>query len=292
MRWIIRMAVAAVASAAALAAAPAPPAAAQELARVYHVTPENGPAFEAALAKHVRDRIDHDDPWSWDVLQEVVGENLGDFYYRSGGHDWADFDAYDNGFGADAGLHYETDVEPLVEETTMWVTDEDTANLRLPADDEWPDIDYIELITYHLQPGKEQQFNQVISTIHGAIEEADWPVRYAWAHPVLGKGGPQMTLAIFHEDWADFQEPATPFVEMLRDQLGEDETEEVMQRLGDSYRYVESAVLRWRKDLSVPPPQMRSGAAGGAGQGGAGQGGGGGQGGSQGGGGGQGGGGR
>lgn len=269
MRWIIRSAVAVLVSLIASVSAPVPHAAAQELARIYHVTPENGAAFEAALAKHVRDRIDHDDPWSWDVLQEVVGEDLGDFFYRSGGHSWADFDAYDQGFGADAGLHYEIDVAPLVEETSMWITQEDTAHLRLPADQEWPDIDYIELITYHLQPGKERQFSQVIGTIHDAIEEADWPVRYAWAHPVLGQGGPRMTLAVFHEDWADFQEPATPFMEMLREQLGDDEAQEVMQQLGDSYRYVESAVLRWRKDLSVPPPAMR-GSAGGGGQGGAG----------------------
>lgn len=259
MRSITRSVVAAVAAVLALSLVPAPDAAAQELARVYHVTPKDVGAFEAALSKHVKDRIEHDDPWSWGVYQVVVGKNLGDFYYRSGGHSWADFDEYDEGFGSEAGLHYEVNVAPLVKDTDLTITMEDTANSRYPSEEEWPDIELIEVVTYHLEPGMEQRFEQAVGAIHEAIMGSDWPARYAWANPVSGAEGPQKTLALFFEDWADMQEPETPFYEMLQEEMGEDETQEMMERLGNSFRSYESMVLRMRRDLSVPPPGMRGG---------------------------------
>lgn len=263
MRTIPRLVTAALSAALALSLAPAPDAEAQDLARFYQVSPKNAGAFEAALKTHAQDRIEHDDPWSWMVLQVVVGEDAGDFVYRSGGHSWADFDEYDEGFGAEAGLHYEVNVEPLVADARTWIARTDTANGRVPPDSVFPDVNLIEVITYYIEPGMMQQFNEVVSAIHGAIEDADWPVYYAWAEPVSGLKGPQKTLAIFAENWAGFEEPDTPMMEMLQDELGEDETQQLMQQFGASFRAVESAVLRWRKDLSVPPPGMREGGDGG-----------------------------
>ena len=259
MRHVTPLLAALFAAATALMAIPAPDASAQELARVYHVTPKDVGAFEAALTKHVKDRIQHDDPWSWSVMQVVAGKHLGDFYFRSGGHDWADFDDYDQGFGAEAGLHYDINVGPLVKHTEMWITSEDTAKSRLPSDAEWPDIDLIEVVTYYLEPGMEQQFDEVIDGIHEAIEAADWPVRYAWVNPVAGVKGPQKTLALFYADWADMEEPETPFYQMLQEEMGEDEAGQMMDRLGQTFRGYESTVLRWRHDLSIPPPAMRGG---------------------------------
>ena len=266
MRHVTTLLAAALAAATAILAVPASDASAQELARIYHFTPTDGGPFQAALEKHVKDRIEHEDPWSWGIYQVVSGEDYGDFYIRSGGHDWADFDAYDQGFGSEAGLHFQVAVGPLVKDVEQWITQEDTAHSRLPAETEWPDINLISVTTYHLQPGMEREFNDLIGTIHGAIEGADWPVRYAWADMVAGTGGPQKVLAIFHENWADFEEPETPFYQMLQDELGEDEAQDVMERFGDTFRYVENSVLRWRKDLSIPPMEMRDGGSDGEGE--------------------------
>lgn len=261
MRFITRFTVAAVAVAVAVVLAPAPDAAAQELARVYHVSPKNANAFEAALAKHVQDRIDHDDPWSWGVYQVVAGKHTGDFFYRSGGHAWADFDEYDSGFGAEAGLHYQLNVAPLVEHTAMFVTQSDTALSRMPTEAEWPNINLIEVVTYRLEPGEERQFHDLIDRIHEAIVAADWPVRYAWGYTVLGGDGSSMDLAIFNENWAGFEEPEPDFYQMLQEQMGEDEAQEAMEQFGQYLAGSESMVLRWRRDLSVPPVEMREGSA-------------------------------
>lgn len=257
MRSVPKPVAAGLAALLALSVAPPADAGAQDLARVYRFTPQNGGAFEAALKTHAGDRIEHDDPWSWDVLQVVAGEDLGDFIIRSGGHAWADFDSYDRGFGAESGLHFEVSVAPLVEDVEMWITEEDTANSRLPSDAEWPDIELVELITYHVRPGQQEQFDELVGTVHGAIESSDWPVRYAWVNHVAGLGGPQKTLVIFQENWAGFEQPETPMYRMLQDELGEDEAQGVMEQFGQTFRYVETSVLRWRRDLSVPPPDMR-----------------------------------
>lgn len=257
MRSIPKLAATALAALLALSLAPPADAGAQELARLYRFTPANGGAFQAALDKHARDRIEHDDPWGWMVMEVVAGEDLGDFIVRSGGHTWADFDAYDQGFGPESGLHFEVSVAPVVEDVTSWITEEDTANSRLPGDAEWPDINLIQVITYHLRPGQQQAFNEAVATVHGAIEASDWPARYAWVDPVAGLHGPQKVLAIFYENWADFEQPETPMYQMLQDELGEDEAQSVMERFGQTFRHVESSVLRWRRDLSVPPPEMR-----------------------------------
>lgn len=251
MRAFIRSCSAALATAMAFGFVLAPTAGAQDLARLYHVTPADAGAFEAALAEHVAHRIDQGDPWGWTVMQVVSGEDFGDFVYRSGGHEWADFDAYDEGFSGEATAHYQETVAPHVADTRQWVTATDTANSRLPAD--WDDIHLIGVTTYHLEPGMQQQFDEVIGTIHGAIVDADWPMYYSWTYMAAGTGGPQRTLAVFHENWADFEQPDTPFMEMLQEQLGEDETKNVMERFGETYRYIENMVVRVRMDLAIPP---------------------------------------
>lgn len=251
MRRFIRSSAVALATAIALGFILAPPAGAQNIASLYHVTPADAGAFEAALAEHVAHRIEQGDPWGWTVMQVVSGEDLGDFIYRSGSHEWADFDAYDEGFGGEAGQHYQETVAPHVADTRQWMTVTDTANSRWPA--EWDDIHLIGVTRYHLEPGMQEQFDEIIGTIHGAIVDADWPIYYSWAYMAAGTGGPQRTLAVFHENWADFEQPDTPFMEMLQEQLGEDETKNVMERFGETYRYIENMVLRVRMDLAVPP---------------------------------------
>lgn len=251
MRAFIRSSAAALATAMVFGFLLAPPAGAQDLARVYHVTPSDAGAFEAALAEHVAHRIEQGDPWGWTVMQVVSGEDFGDFIYRSGGHEWADFDTYDEGFGGEAAGHYGEVVVPHIADTRQWVTATDTANTLYPA--EWDDIHLIGVTTYHLEPGMQEQFDEVIGTIHGAIVDADWPVYYSWNYMVAGTGGPQRTLAVFHENWANFEQPDTPFMQMLQEQLGEDEAKGVMERLGETYRYIENMVVQVRPDLSVPP---------------------------------------
>ena len=81
-------------------------------ARSYTVTPKDGmvPQFEAALQAHTRWRTENNDPWTWGVSTFEVGEAVGRYAIRSGGHSWADFDAYDAGFGPEGLVHWNATV--------------------------------------------------------------------------------------------------------------------------------------------------------------------------------------
>ena len=81
-------------------------------ARSYTVTPKDGMVaqFEAALQAHTRWRTENNDPWTWGVSTFEVGEAVGRYAIRSGGHSWADFDAYDAGFGPEGLVHWNATV--------------------------------------------------------------------------------------------------------------------------------------------------------------------------------------
>jgi hypothetical protein len=78
------------------------------LSRAYHAVPKAGMAaqFEAAVNAHTQWRKDNGDPWTWGVSVYDTGEHFGTYSVFSGGHSWADFDAYDAGFGPRGLLHW------------------------------------------------------------------------------------------------------------------------------------------------------------------------------------------
>ncbi len=127
------------------------------------VTPKDGMVaqFEAALKAHVQWRNENNDPWTWGVSTVEVGEALGQFGIRSGGHSWADFDAYDAGFGPEGLVHWNATVAPLVESISSRIT---TAN---PAISNQPPAGrataFVNIQTFQLRPGRELQFNEAVA---------------------------------------------------------------------------------------------------------------------------------
>lgn len=222
---------------------------AQELARVYLVSPKEGADLTAAIREHARWREQNGDPWTWGVYEVVNGENLGSFVIRSGGHSWADFDAYEQGeFAEAAGAHYEATMAPAIGSVSSVITAADTAHQRLP--ESFENIQLYSVITWHLEPDKVQDFQEAIDRIHAAIGQTDWPARYAFVSPANGADGPQTSIVLFYENWAAFRGPEKTFDEMMQEAYGE-EAEAIFQKFSGSYRWSESYVLRIRPDLSV-----------------------------------------
>lgn len=222
---------------------------AQNLAQIYQVTPAPGADLEAAIGEHARWRQENGDPWTWQVFQVAQGPNLGDFYIRSGGHSWADLDAYEQGeFAEAAGEHYQSTMGPAVGKTSNWISATDTAHQRLPESME--NIRLFQVITWHLKPDKGQEFQEALDAIQEAIEQTDWPVHFTFVSPVSGLSGPQVSLVIFNEDWASFEGPEQSFDEMMGQVHGEGAME-IFQKFSGAFTKEESVVLRLRPDLSV-----------------------------------------
>lgn len=222
---------------------------AQNLARLYTVSPKEGADLAAAIQEHAQWRAENGDPWTWGVYEVMTGENLGSFVIRSGGHSWADFDAYDQGeFAEAAGAHYDATMAPAVGSISSVITIADTAHRRLP--ESFENIQLYSVITWYLKPDKVQDFQSAIGQIHDAIVQTDWPARYAFASVASGAAGPQTSLVLFYEDWAAFEEPETTFDQMLAEVYGE-EAGAIFEKFAASYRWEESFIMRIRPDLSV-----------------------------------------
>jgi hypothetical protein len=232
-------------------AVPAGQATAQNVARTYWFTPAPGKTavFEQALKAHAAWRKQAGDPWSWEIYQVVNGDRLGTFVARSGGHAWADLDAYDSGFGPRGSERFGADVAPHLSSETSLLTVVDTAHMILP--DKPEGYAMVEMVVYHLKADQVQAFDRAIDQIHKAIVASKWPVHYAWEMPVNGGRGEDRYLAIFHPDWASF-EPIQPSMDaMLSEQLGKDEAMKLFQTITGTYWETTTMVLRYRPDLSI-----------------------------------------
>jgi hypothetical protein len=222
------------------------------LARSYTVTPKAGMAaqFEVALRAHAQWRMDNNDPWTWGVSVVETGEDLGTYGIRSGGHSWADFDAYDAGFGPQGFLHWMATVAPLVESMTSVITMTDQANSK-PAPP-GTTIAFVNVQQFQLRPGRELEFNQLVTRAMEVLTKANAPGYWVWTSPVSGGGpGPYVSLVLLHTSWSDMAQPEPSFETVMMREMGEDGFREWMESVGQTYRGTESYTLRLRPDLSV-----------------------------------------
>ncbi len=224
---------------------------AQNLAQVWTLkpTPGSGAGFEAALRQHMEWRKANGETWNWTMYQIVTGPNQGDYVARSGGHTWADFDAYDAGFGPEGGLNYGATVSPLTASASMTVSITDTTKARLPEDvDEY---NLLNVITWTLVPGRGRAFREVVDKYHAAITEADAPFYYVFVNPIAGSTGPSITGVFFEKNWAGFAPSDPTLAEIMTEKYGEEEFEAIQEQLNSSVVSTETQILRRRQDLSI-----------------------------------------
>jgi hypothetical protein len=223
------------------------------LARTYQVVPKAGlgAQFEAALRTHIQWRMDNGDPWGWGVSTMETGDDFGDYSIRSGGHSYADFDAYDAGFNSRGTLHWQATVAPLIESMTSTISARHEAISKpTPAGTQ---LALVTVTKFQLRPGREQAFNRLITQAMDLVRD-ELPGYWDWASPVSGGGpGPYMILVGLNTSWSDMQEPDPAFAAIMARKLGQNEFEQWTQDVGETYRGVEIWTQRLRPDLRVTP---------------------------------------
>jgi hypothetical protein len=233
-------------SSTALAQAPA-----TTVARTYTIKVKQGMGtqFEAALLEHAQWRAANGDPWDWNVTMRETGEDLGIFGIRSGGHSWADFDAYDAGFGPQGLVHWTETVQPLVESVSSAITTTDQ-ELSNPPPDGFASA-FVTVTTFHLRPGRGAEFNQLIAQATEIIRDK-LAGYWVWSSAISGGGpGPYINLVGFSENWAGMADPDPSFDAIMIQEMGEDGFLEWATALGQTYRGVETMTLRRRPDMDV-----------------------------------------
>ena len=212
-------------------------------------------AFEAATKQHLQWRADHGDPWQWQVYQVAVGPRVGEYAFRSNGHHWDHFDAYDAWSGP-ATAHFMANVMPYVESVSNTIDVMEMDVWRIPEDMSGHELFTVSL--YHLKPHKGMVFDETVKKIHAAIVEHDYPIHYALMYNAVG--GPDHIAAFVSpmKSWAEMQGPEQEMGAFMAKAFGPEEAGKLFEAFMTSFHHSESMVVRLRTDL-MPPPTMASG---------------------------------
>jgi hypothetical protein len=222
----------------------------QTIARSYSIVPMDGMSvqFEAALKQHMEWRVANGDPWTWGVSALEVGEGLGEYGVRSGGHTWADLDEYDATFGQAALQHYMATVAPLVKSVSSTISSTNEANSNRPP--QGRALAFVTITRFHIRPGQQAEFQAGVAAATQALKGTDWPGYWVWADPMSGGGmGPYAELVALHDSWADMEEPDPPLLAVLAQAMGQDEMQAWLTSFTGSIRGEETTVRRLRPDL-------------------------------------------
>ena len=220
------------------------------LHRMYHIKLKTGhaTAFYEDLNGHSEWRREQGDAWTWWVHAVVNGENHGDCIIRSGPLTWADLDTYE-AFDAKASNKFWEDLGEHIEDATSWISMGDKRFVRQHPQME--KVQLIQVVKYDLKPGMSKQFTDTVQTYHEAIMEHDYPIYYTFDWLINGGTGNQVTLALFHENWADMAPPEEKMMEFMARVLGEEEAKTLGETLNSSFTSTETAVVRYLPGPSI-----------------------------------------
>ena len=225
----------------------------QTVARSYSFVPKDGMSaqFEAAMKAHLQWRADNGDPWTWGVSTIEVGDGMGEYSLRSGGHTYADLDTYDAQFGRDALTHYRATVAPLVESVSSSISTVDESLSHRPP--EGRPLQFVQITTFHIRPDRQAQFGEAVAKVTQVLKDGGWGGYWVWVNPLAGGGmGPSAQVVGLHDSWADMQEPDPPMMAVLAQAMGQDDFEAWLESFGQSIRGQETIVRRLRPDMNPP----------------------------------------
>lgn len=226
-----------------------------DVAQAWTMTPKMGHAaqLEIALAAHAQWRRDHNDPWTWNVLETITGPNVGTLTARSGSHTWADFDAYNTWEHAEAAsLHFNNTVTPHLEELRSTITVGDEENSFWPEDP--MEAQVIQVVGLEINSGKMDDFIEVLSQYHTTIIENNFDAYHYIAYNASG-GIYDALMAFPGASMADFAQPEKTVEQLMIEVHGEEAFKALEETFSTAVKDTESYMIVVRQDLSVIPQE-------------------------------------
>lgn len=218
----------------------------------YVLTPKAGheDAFLTAMQAHMQWRRENGETWQWACYEVAAGMEAQEVNFRSGGHRWADRDAYESSaFGQRAAEQFRSTVAPHLASSRMFV-DQDDADISA-----WPtdgvNRPLIRLVQMRLEPGKRAAWLEAVTAIHAALQKNGFPRGYAFSWTVAGGPDPMVTLALPGAGWADFAEPDPNVYEVVVHELGEARAQELFAAYADAIESSESLIVRRNDEMSI-----------------------------------------
>lgn len=219
------------------------------LAQVALITAKDGQgkALEEAITKYHHYMADKKGAWRFNWYSIITGPNAGKYIARSGGHNWADFDA-ENEWDEEAGAKFESDVAPHIADMVPWITQ---------TDDEvgmWPEsmdgYNYYSVTEWHILPGKGSKFKEGLKKIDAILNDSDFPGFYAFNSAVSGGHGNSVTIVSPRKSFADMAPKEPAFMDIMSKSMGEEKAQEFMNKWGTTFKPGQNQLLKYRPKLS------------------------------------------
>lgn len=186
------------------------------------------------------------------VWETISGDHTGTYIVGRLGQHWADFDK--------PSVPEQADLDEYNKVIGAYVQSVVTRYYALlpkvskPPESAVPSK-FSEVITFHVRPGKGEDFSSAMARISEAIEKTKWPVHYLWYALASGGNAGTYVLVLPRANWADFEEKpdVKPFPEMLKEAFGPAEADSITKRLDSSIESETTEIVQFRPDLSYLP---------------------------------------
>ncbi len=206
------------------------------IAQVALITPKAGQ--EEALVKAITDYhhwiADKPGHWTYRWYKILTGPDTGKYVARSGGHNWADFDA-EHDWQEEAGQRFKSNIAPLIENAQTTITEDMKDFAHWPED--FSGYSHFQIQQWYVKNGRYGQFRKGLKKIVDTLKTADYPNYFAFVSVVSGGRGGQITLISPKKGWSDMVDKDPSFVDIMSKELGgEEEFGKFMSEWGDTYK--------------------------------------------------------
>jgi len=225
------------------------------LAEVWLVTVKNGYLgnFQEALKQHTAVRLEHGDPWKWQVYTTVVGTDLNQTAIRYCCVNWTDVDSYEqwNRSNPDVTKHWFEVVAPHVEKLEHYFQQIDWKNSHW---NEGADSNRLYGVTqWTIKGGSGADFAVALEKMSQIAIDQGWATaerNWAWSDRIGGRD--TQSLVIPYKNYADMQPGEESFYAFLAKHMGSEEAAgELFKKFSGASWGSEYTVWEHRPDLSM-----------------------------------------
>lgn len=192
------------------------------IARVALITPKEG--HEETLVKAITDyhhwiaNFEGHHEYQW--YEIMTGPDTGKYIARTGGHNWADFDAqYD--WEKEAGDVFAKNVAPHIQHAQMHMTEE------MKEFSHWPEsfegYTHYQVENWYIHNGQGRKFRQGLKKIVDTLKAANYDSYWGFFSVESGAHGNQIQLVSANRGWSGMSDKDPSFYKIMSEALGGEE---------------------------------------------------------------------
>ena len=203
------------------------PAQAQEgdkegIARMALITPRDG--HDDALIKAITDshhwvaNFEGHHRYMW--YEILTGPDTGKYIARTGGHNWADFDAeYD--WQKESGEVFEKNIQPHIDNVAIWFTREWAEFSHWP--ESFDGYTHYHVEDWYVRNGHYRAFREGLKKITDSLKAGNYQGYWGVFSVESGGHGNQMELVTANRGWSDMSEKDPSFYKIMSEAMGGEE---------------------------------------------------------------------